>query len=391
MKNRYIILLLIVFTGGILNAQSYEEVIQSVKSNNTGIEADTKLLKAEEYKSKTGLFPENPVFQYGYFPGNKSAIGSKETIDISQGIEFPTTYVNRKKLGKAEFEIGSLLVQDRMQQILWEAQSVYLELVYLNRYKDALQYRLEQAEKLYNATKTKFDMNDASIIDLSKTELLLAEFEAQIMSVSCELDVYNEKLKMLNKNSSLEVYSKEYPNLELKDYDAFLSELIEKHPILRSLEKESEFAQRQISLNRSLWLPDLSVGYSSETILGNSYKGFKFGLSIPLWKDLNKVRYSKAFAEYTEVKNIDQRMKIESWLAQKYKMAIMYKQNMEKYKSIFDSNNITELLDKSLNLGQISMIEYILEKTFFYEMYDKYLEYERGYYQTVAEMERFRL
>ena len=38
-------------------------------------------------------------------------------------------------------------------------------------------------------------MNDANIIELSKTELLLAEFEAQLMSVSCEMDVFNEKLK----------------------------------------------------------------------------------------------------------------------------------------------------------------------------------------------------
>ena len=124
-----------------------------MKSNNTGIEADQKLMKAEEYKSKTGLFPENPVFEYGYFPGDKASLGNKETFDISQGIEFPTTYFNRKKLGQAEFEIGSLLVQDRMQQILWEAQSVYIELVYLNRYKEALQYRYEQAESLYRATK----------------------------------------------------------------------------------------------------------------------------------------------------------------------------------------------------------------------------------------------
>ena len=140
---------------------------------------------------------------------------------------------------------------------------------------------------------------------------------------------------MLNKNSAIEVISKEYPELELKDYNSFLSELLERHPILKSLEKENEFAQRQISLNRSLWLPDLSVGYSSETILGDTYKGFKFGLSIPLWNDMNKVRYSKAFAEYTELNTIDQRIKIESWLVQKYKKAIMYQQNMEKYRGIF--------------------------------------------------------
>lgn len=53
-------------------------------------------------------------------------------------------------------------------------------------------------------------------------------------------------------------------------------------------------------------------------------------------------------------------------------------------------NNI-ELLKKSLSLGEISSIEYFMEISYFYHIYDDYLAIEKEYHHAFAELYRYKL
>ncbi len=53
-------------------------------------------------------------------------------------------------------------------------------------------------------------------------------------------------------------------------------------------------------------------------------------------------------------------------------------------------NNI-ELLKKLKDLGEISMIEYFMEISYFYQVYDDYLMIEKEYYLALAELFKYRL
>ena len=62
----------------------FQLYIQSVKQNNLTIKSYYDKAEALKLESKTDLLPSDPVFEYGTFPGNSSAIGTKEVIGISQ-------------------------------------------------------------------------------------------------------------------------------------------------------------------------------------------------------------------------------------------------------------------------------------------------------------------
>jgi len=49
----------------------------------------------------------------------------------------------------------------------------------------------------------------------------------------------------------------------------------------------------------------------------------------------------------------------------------------------------TELLLKALNMGEISLSEYILELSFYYESADKLFEMELNLYQSYAELNQY--
>lgn len=391
MKNRIFIFAVLIALSGSAWGQSYDQVMQLIRQNNVSIDATQKYLEAETYNHKTGLFPDDPTVEYGYFPGNKSSIGIKRTLDITQGFQFPTTYFNKKKISESKIENTSYLTQNQIQDILLQARDCYFELVYLNKYHLVLSRRNDQANALFEAYKQKFNKGDANILDFNKAKMQLAETESQLRFNLSMIDIYNERLSMLNYNNKISVSDTLYPNIALKNLDTLFSELLNKHPLLKSYSKESELARQQISLNRSEWWPNLEVGYSSEDILGDNFRGIKVGLSIPLWQDRNKVRYSKMFAEYTELNEQSVYNQTKSWLRQKYLEVLALKKNYEEYELVLSSSNSLSMLEKSLKLGHITLIEYLLEMTYFYRMYDQYLNYQKSYYLALSEMYRFNL
>ncbi|MBC8436086.1 MAG: TolC family protein [Bacteroidetes bacterium] len=391
MNNKIFFLALLLSVSGSAWAQSYNQIMQSIQQNNVSIAATQKYFEAEKYNYKTGLAPDDPTVEYGYFPGNKSTIGIKQTLDVTLGFEFPTTYINKKRISKTQTENMLYLTQNQIQDILLKARDYYFELVYLNKYHLVLTKRNDQANALMKAYQQKFNKGDANILDLNKAKMQLAETESQLRLNESMIAIYTEKLSMLNYNNKVVVFDTLYPVIPLKSFDSLYNELVAKHPLLKSYSKETELANQQISLNRSKWWPNLEVGYSGEDILGDIFQGVKVGISIPLWHDLNKVRYSKMFAEFARLN--EQRMynQTESWLRQQYLEVLALKKNYEEYKQVLASSSSLAMLEKSLLLGQISLIEYIFEMTYYYRIYDQYLIYEKSYYMALSEMYRFSL
>ena len=391
MNNKIFFLALLLSVSGSAWAQSYNQIMQSIQQNNVSIAATQKYFEAEKYNYKTGLAPDDPTVEYGYFPGNKSTIGIKQTLDVTLGFEFPTTYINKKRISKTQTENMLYLTQNQIQDILLKARDYYFELVYLNKYHLVLTKRNDQANALMKAYQQKFNKGDANILDLNKAKMQLAETESQLRLNESMIAIYTEKLSMLNYNNKVVVFDTLYPVIPLKSFDSLYNELVAKHPLLKSYSKETELANQQISLNRSKWWPNLEVGYSGEDILGDIFQGVKVGISIPLWHDLNKMRYSKMFAEFARLNEKRMYSQTESWLRQKYLEVVALKKNYEEYKQVLASSSSLAMLEKSLRLGQISLIEYIFEMTYYYRIYDQYLIYEKSYYMALSEMYRFSL
>ena len=53
--------------------------------------------------------------------------------------------------------------------------------------------------------------------------------------------------------------------------------------------------------------------------------------------------------------------------------------------------NNNELLNKALQLGEISSLQYFMELNYYYDSYDNFLNLESDYYQVIAELNKYQL
>jgi len=372
-------------------AQSYEELLQIITNNNLEIKANERLQEADSYNYKTGLNPDDPQIEYGYYPGSIEEIGTKTTLDITQTLEFPTAYSYKRKISDNRNDIAGYQNKDLKQHLLLEASLNFIEIIYQNKINLELEKRMISARALLNAFEQKMEKGDAIILDVNKAKLRVMDLQRQQRYNDSQINKHLEILKELNNNQRVMVSDTIYPALDILDFETIRDEFSEKNPLLKSFEAEASYAMYQTRLNKSLWWPDLLVGYGSETILGESYRGVKVGLSVPLWQDRNKVRYATAFEEYTNYRQQSNKSKMISELFQIYIEANALNKNLEDYSKGLQDLNSIELLEKSLELGQITFVQYILEISYFYSIYDDWLLLEKEYFQTLARLYMYKL
>lgn len=161
------------------------------------------------------------------------------------------------------------------------------------------------------------------------------------------------------------------------------------NPVLIWLKKEMEISKKQEKLNRAMSLPKLQTGFMSEKIVGEQFQGITVGLSIPLWENKNTVKFAKANTIALESIITDNKIQLNNYLKSLHTKAISLKQNADDYRlnlRLFDNS---ELLKKALDKGEISLINYILELSVYYESVNKLLELERGLNNTAAELDQY--
>ncbi|MBI9039048.1 MAG: TolC family protein [Bacteroidales bacterium] len=384
-------IMIILMINNVFAQNSINEVLLSVEANNKAIISNQNLWESNKIENKVGLLPDNPSISYGYFPGNTSDIGIKRTFGIHQSFDFPTVYFKKNNLIDEQLAYAGFQMKAFRQNILLEAKLVCYELVFLNKLKKKYEERLVNASKLLEAYKTKFQNGDANILDLNKAELQFVEFDNNLRSLESEIMQYSEKLILLNGEKPIEFTAESYSDYLPEDFDKLLSVFFEKSPLINANQSELEIANSRLKLSRSLYLPEIELSYESEMIMDDSYRGVKVGLSIPLWGKTNTIKSSKANQIFMQSEDEKLRAELSSLIKQDYQKLLIMKTNLDNYSRAIETYDNIKLLRESLDEGQISAIEYFMEITYFYNIYDNFLNLEKDYYQKLAGLYKFAL
>jgi outer membrane protein TolC len=154
---------------------------------------------------------------------------------------------------------------------------------------------------------------------------------------------------------------------------------------------EVELSKNQISLSKAMQFPSFSAGYMSEKVAGEHFQGVTLDISIPLWENKNRVKQAKAAARAAAIRQEDSRQQFYHQLQNQYERTQGLKSIADAYKASVTTLDSTDLLTKSLDVGEISVLEYMVEVGWYYDMMKQALEAERDYRKARAELEAVEL
>ena len=157
-------------------------------------------------------------------------------------------------------------------------------------------------------------------------------------------------------------------------------------PHFLAIQEEVNIAGQEIKLSKSQWLPDFNIGYESESVLNDKFSGIKTGISIPLWQNSKLIKKSKLDFETHQFLLEDKRNQIITETTNKFHLVNTLEKNLSDLQKLIQESENESLLNKSLQLGEISIIEYFIELSYYYEVKDTFLELEKEYFQALAEL-----
>tara|TARA_R110001583_G_scaffold94654_1_gene238335 strand:+ start:11706 stop:12881 length:1176 start_codon:yes stop_codon:yes gene_type:complete len=375
-----------------IQAQSdLKEVLQAVEINNLSLKAQNQLIESQKIGYKTEMNLANPELEYE--KNFSDVYGNPYEILISQDFDFPTVYLQKNKIKKAKTANLDNVRQQGRQDILLNAKKACLNLIYQNKQKEQLTIRYENAQKLVSFFKKKLEKGDANILEMNKVKIVLLNIKNQLQLCNTQVSNLKEDLKQLNGGKAIEFNSLLYPTVSVKeDFTKLETDVLNNTPNLNKMKADMDIASKQTSLAKNQVLPKLNLGYRYlNSDLNKSFNGINLGISIPLWESRNKVKFAKLNQLSQESQYLSEEKLLISDIQKNYQNYQGLKASLAEYRLILDGSNMSELLKKALDFGQISSIEYFMESIYFYESFDTYLQVEKEYHLAVADLLKYQL
>ena len=369
-----------------------DSVLKKVENNNMSIQSNKKYWEAKRSEFKTGLTPYDPQVEYDFMFGSPVGAGNQKDFSITQRLDFPTAYKRKKELSGQQIAQTELQQQVYRQDILLEAKLLSLQIIYLNKKAAELNRRLVTTQKLVQDYQKKSDKGDVIILDVNKARLQLLNIKNETALNENEKQVLLTKISALNGGIAVSISDTTYPLVPvIPDFEILDSTIEANDPIIKVYEQEKKILGQQIAVQKAMNLPKIETGYRSQGILGQSYKGFHAGITIPLWENKNKLNAAKTNLEYAASNAETHRLNHRLENKQYYDQLDVRLKMVKEYKELLSTLNNTILLNKALSLGQITIIQYFYDESFYFTAYDKYLQAEWEYQHSVARLYKFQL
>lgn len=390
MKSIIILLSILILPGSHLFSQNIDKIIAEVEKNNTTLIALRKRADAERIGNKTGQYLSNPEFAFNYLWGSPENIGNRKDISILQSFDFPTAYSYRNQISEYRNIQVELEYEKELKSIITEVRLVCNGLVYHNSMRNELKKRTENARKLAESYKTRYDIGEASLIDYNKAQVYLLNIIKDAEANEIDKNALLAELKILNGGIPVEFNDCVFQLQTIPDdFEQWYVQVELNNPVLQWLKQEVSISRKNEKLNTAMSLPKLHAGYMSEDVVGQQYQGIAFGVTIPLFENKNTVKYAKAKTAAMESAEADTRMQFYNNLKALHTKAVNMQNSLIDFQINLQKYSNSGLLPKALDNGELSLAEYFYELSFYYESTDKLLGLTKYLNDTITELNRY--
>ena len=367
-----------------MQAQSINQVLQSIEQNNKELQSQAQLNKAQKMENRTANNLPDPTVSYSSFYKNGAGPGHGTEFVASQGFDFPTQYITRNRQADLANEALDKQQQAVRRDILLKAKTLCLDLILLNQEKALMDIRKKNADELETLYAKRIEAGDANILEVNKIKMERMNVQTEVAQNCASHRTALQSLLAMNGNMPLEFSETTYPQVkEILDFNTLRDEVMASDLDLQALSFATKAAEKQVSVNKQDWLPKLEAGFRRNTDTEMSMNGFVVGGSIPLFSNRKKVQIAKAQAISAQLMQEEAKLQVENNLMSLFNEMQQLKEAMNTYDVPLLYRSL-DLLKQALQEGQISLIEYFVEAETVYKNLQARMQLENQYQKVMA-------
>mgnify|MGYP004523827325 FL=1 len=384
MKRTLIILYMVCATAPILCAQSvlksgWESWMAQIAQNNTTLKALHRQMQASVLANGSNLSLTDPEAEVAYLVGTPKGVPNRTNVSLTQSLDWDVLLGRRSALAKANNQVAYNDYRRAVQQVLTEADEQFTTLVYYNKLCGELSQRQTLAEEIERLYQQKFERGDINQLEVNKVRLNASVCRADWARANNERQQILANLQRLNGGHAVAFTDTVYPLAgkalpPLVDFQSALAGSL----AVQTAQAAVAQSEAEIKVAKAEGLPALTVGFQGEYIKQNNYSGLSLGFTVPIWgNSRKKIRKAEAELAANRLTVDDVIYQERAQVAKLYASAQQLQQAANALQKDMQLMNNDQLLRRSLELGQISLLDYLLELSFYYTARTSQLEAER--------------
>lgn len=228
--------------------------------------------------------------------GQMNTLNKDNSFAVSQSLAFPTVYINQHKLAKANVISSEWQHKSTLLEIATDVKRVYWQLAFLNSNQKLLIYQDSLFSGFFRAAELRAKVGETNQLEMITARSQSLEIKNLLQQINADLVIYNKKLQtLLNVDYSL-LPADTTLRRAGKELIA-VGALLDNNPELGFIKQQVDVSRIERKLERSKLLPDLSIGYFNQSIIGvqevngvpysfgvgNRFTGIQAGIAVPLW------------------------------------------------------------------------------------------------------------
>lgn len=236
-----------------------------------------------------------------------SPVWYDNNVTITQGIPNPVYLRRASQLAEANINASQAQTKIYQSQIAYQVKNVYYQLLYRIEQRKLNSELVFLFERVLRAADVRFRAGETNILEKYNANTQLQEAKAQLAQSEEYIKAGLRQLQWFTGDSTVSAIAD--TTLQEKTVSLSLdSSTLSNNPELLALRTQIEVAAREIKVERSRLLPDFSIGYFNQSLVGtyevngtskyygagNRFQGIEAGISIPLFGKPQRARIRAA-------------------------------------------------------------------------------------------------
>ena len=304
---------------------------------------------------------------------------------VSQGFDWPGVYGARREAAGAAGRAFAQLARAEQAERTLAAKLALIDLVAARRRAAKAGGICDNLRRLTDLTQRALDHGQATILDLRKLQIATLEAELKLQQAEQTRTEALAALQALGFKGDVPD-GLSYP--EAAD-SRTAAEAWQAMPSVKAAEAEAEAARARARAAARSMMPGFSLGYRHQMEGGQHFNGLSVGISLPAWGANKQRNAARAEAEAAAWQAEAALSSHQAALQAALRNVQALEGRVKAYDKALDTADYPELLQKSLNGGQITMLTYIQELNFFLEAEMERIDVEQQYQAALAGLQRY--
>ena len=360
-------------------------LLDTIARNNPTLRAALAGRRAAEAANRAETRLPDPEAEVAYLAGSPSGVPNRTNVSLTQELDWGVLTGRRKGLVEAADRTAAARQRGVYREVMADALEQLVLLVHGNRMVAEMEARLALAQQVEGLCLKLYDKGDLTEPEMNKARLNTVVAKADRQRAADERAAVMARLRALNGGLSFVCNDTVY-SLPADDLcRAAETRSLPRTAAVEGAEAAVAEAEAEVKLARAQQWPSFTVGFQGEYIRQNNYSGLSLGLSLPLWGNKRaEVRRREAELLASRLDLADTQLTAgaqQELLAQKTRRLLQVADEL--HQGLLATSN-SRLLQRSLELGQISLLDFLLETSFYYAARTAWLEAERDAYLSAA-------